>query len=675
MANEEKLRLKHNLCQRKYKKKMIENDPDFKSKQNKMSESSRKNRISRMNTSQLKAYRSAAAERKRKSRENKKKKELESNEHLSETMDSTSSKDHSFGSYKKPQSLGKAVRKCAKNLPISPSKQKAVVMALAKKVGLEITNKKNISLSNSNNVELKEILKNFYYRPDISYQCAGMKESMCCWEKGKKITLRKFYLTMYLREAYAVFKDAYPDMKVSFTVFKDERPANVLLMKDTPSYQCLCKIHENFLLKLKGINMNYDSSFWNTVLCDSTNSNCWNGTCLNCKGGKNIPTNVDPTKNIQWQQWENVNNTLAKNFHKDTCSELMKKIKNDYPEFLKHVNIKRIQESEFVQDKSIPGRRILQCDFAMAYECEFQNEVQSALWSRKSVTLFTVAVFLNGECSTYLVCSDTQKKDKDVVSAILIKIYDILINVENKFEEVIWSDGPSSEFKNKFMCRFLVYLSKKYDRKFSWKYTATSHGKGVVDGIGGLAKSMVLKEVFSKHGEVVVQSPKDFFFVAKRLLSKTKVLFISNEEIEQTTENLNLWSSVPAVPGIRDIHHLEVIENGTELVGYFNSKQSEPCIKVSYADESQPDLHSLLSLEVGDWCLVKYDTESYAGTVTSVISNSGPYEVSVMHRSGHNWKWPDHPDKILYEANYILKRLTPPEVVNARGVFKFNDLL
>lgn len=201
--------------------------------------------------------------------------------------------------------------------------------------------------------------------------------------------------------------------------------------------------------------------------------------------------------------------------HKDMCSELMKKIKNYYPEFFKHVNIKKIQESEFVQDKSIPGRRILQCDFAMAYECEFQNEIQSALWSRKSVTLFTVAAFLNSECSTYLVCSDTQKKDKDVVSAILIKIY-VLINVENKFEEVIWSDGPSSEFKNKFMCRFLVYLSKKYDRKFSWKYTATSNGKGVVDGIGGLVKSMVLKEVFSKHGEVVVQTPKDFSFVATK---------------------------------------------------------------------------------------------------------------------------------------------------------------
>lgn len=83
--------------------------------------------------------------------------------------------------------------------------------------------------------------------------CWYERKYTCCWEKGKKITLRKFYLTMYLREAYAVFKDTYPDMKLSFTVFKDEHPENVLLMKDTP-YQCLCKIHENFLLKLKGIN-------------------------------------------------------------------------------------------------------------------------------------------------------------------------------------------------------------------------------------------------------------------------------------------------------------------------------------------------------------------------------------------------------------------------------------
>ena len=43
------------------------------------------------------------------------------------------------------------------------------------------------------------------------------------------------------------------------------------------------------------------------------------------------------------------------------------------------------------------GVRVLQMDFAMNYACEYQNEVQSALWSRESVMLFTAAVILNGQ--------------------------------------------------------------------------------------------------------------------------------------------------------------------------------------------------------------------------------------------------------------------------------------
>lgn len=39
--------------------------------------------------------------------------------------------------------------------------------------------------------------------------------------------------------------------------------------------------------------------------------------------------------------------------------------------------------------------------------------------------------------------------------------------------------------------KILYNLSQKYQKDFSWKYFATSHGKGVVDGVGGRAKSLV----------------------------------------------------------------------------------------------------------------------------------------------------------------------------------------
>ena len=40
----------------------------------------------------------------------------------------------------------------------------------------------------------------------------------------------------------------------------------------------------------------------------------------------------------------------------------------------------------------------------------------------------------------------------------------------------------------------------KHNKPFMWKFSAISHGKGVVDGVGGKVKSTVRQKVMS-HGE------------------------------------------------------------------------------------------------------------------------------------------------------------------------------
>ena len=39
--------------------------------------------------------------------------------------------------------------------------------------------------------------------------------------------------------------------------------------------------------------------------------------------------------------------------------------------------------------------------------------------------------------------------------------------------------------------KLLNQLSLQYNKIFGWKYFASSHGKGAVDGVGGKAKSLV----------------------------------------------------------------------------------------------------------------------------------------------------------------------------------------
>ena len=86
----------------------------------------------------------------------------------------------------------------------------------------------------------------------------------------------------------------------------------------------------------------------------------------------------------------------------------------------------------------------MQIDFAMAYQCEYQDEVQSALWSRQSVTLVTVAVFHHGQKKSLVICSDTKNKDKTSVLAFMLEFYDKFLKCEDDrdVDEIIYSEGP-----------------------------------------------------------------------------------------------------------------------------------------------------------------------------------------------------------------------------------------
>ena len=128
---------------------------------------------------------------------------------------------------------------------------------------------------------------------DIVYTAPGLKDYVIVYEGRKKQRPRKHYLTMFLREAFSVFKARYPEISISFTAFCKLRPKNVLLVKNTPMDQCKCKVHENFIFKLSALKINYHDNFWKKCLCQGHSkiftSTCWAGECQQYLGGKKFP--------------------------------------------------------------------------------------------------------------------------------------------------------------------------------------------------------------------------------------------------------------------------------------------------------------------------------------------------------------------------------------------------
>ena len=97
-----------------------------------------------------------------------------------------------------------------------------------------------------------------------------------------------------------------------------------------------------------------------------------------------------------------------------------------------------------------------------------------------------------------MIVTDSNDKGKDS-SVGFCPRFNFNIKLEEGQELVIYTDGPSSEFRIKYITgKFLHMISCQIQRPVHWKYFATSHGKGVVDGIGGAAQARVREKVKSK---------------------------------------------------------------------------------------------------------------------------------------------------------------------------------
>ena len=113
----------------------------------------------------------------------------------------------------------------------------------------------------------------------------------------------------------------------------------------------------------------------------------------------------------------------------------------------------------------------------MKYSCAYQAEVQSALWSRKVLHYLLLQV-CSGDSAKHVWSAHIQKKKKKNNVAAFVgreRLNTTALGMQRVgLKEVIWTDGPASELKNKYMVHLLQNISIKYNKDFGWKHTATS---------------------------------------------------------------------------------------------------------------------------------------------------------------------------------------------------------
>ena len=162
-----------------------------------------------------------------------------------------------------------------------------------------------------------------------------------------------------------------------------------------------------------------------------------------------------------------------------------------------HIFRKRSQAASLIDAKSNlqEGQLLMQVDYSDSYKNAEQNEIQSAYFGHTCFSIFTACCYYKaeeGELMKYHVTITSESSDHSRIAAFscvnkIIKLMEEKIKSIKKV--IVWSDGMAAQFcsSSKFVFMLLSTIDHAID--LEWHYNEAHHGKGLMDGVGGLSKT------------------------------------------------------------------------------------------------------------------------------------------------------------------------------------------
>lgn len=426
---------------------------------------------------------------------------------------------------------------------------------------------------------VRQSVQDFLEQDINSRVCPGKNDYI----RRGKIVKQKRLLQDSCNNLHKKFMSEHEGIRISFTTFWRCKPFWIVQPKQKDRNTCACIKHANIGLILERLRhagvfaSNFKSNdLISAVVCDSKNMNCMFRICPNC----NFKTYTMPNdkvgclnKILKFYQWEtkieerNIkgNNKkiriTVKADHIATVKEIISLLNKQLPFFQRHIFTMRHQLTSLQEKKQkLSSREILmQVDFAENYITKYNTEIQSMHFgaSKRQISLHTGVYYIRNQnvVDTHCFCSISNNLDHQshAVWGHLDKVLrDLSTEYPNINSIIFFSDGPSSQYRNRNNCYFFVTKMREYFPKLSsmsWNFSEAGHGKGPMDGVGGSLKRQADNLVLRGRDISCATS-----FVENLKKSSIKLWEVSEETIEKLKEELP--KNVPAIPNIMSIHQL-----------------------------------------------------------------------------------------------------------------------
>lgn len=540
--------------------------------------------------------------------------------------------------------------------------------------------------------ETAVLVKEFYSNDEVSRQMPGKKDyvSMGKDTEGRPIHVQKRLILGNLREIYSLFKSKFPNIKIGFSKFVELRPKNCIIAGASGTHSvCVCTAHQNMKLMFSGGKLNKltlpDSEIPLTnykeciarVMCNPPLQTCFLNECDYCPKIEDFKNHLiecfeaEMIDNITYKQWITVDRCNFETFYKPV-DEFVEEFCKQLRDLKKHDFVAKQQSSFFSEKKSLlqENEIVITCDFAENYSFVLQDEAQGFHWNNSMATVHPFVVYFKevnpktGQPElvhrSFVFISDCLTHNTVLVHAFQRKLLPYLRNyVPNLKKLYYFSDGSAAQYKNRKNFLNLCHHKEDFDGlEAEWHFYATSHGKGVCDGVGGTVKRLAAKASLQNPIENQILTPLQLFQWSEKNLPSIKFFYVTNEDFVSEEKVLkSRFEEAVAVSGTQKYHAFIPLETSRVKTKFYSFSDDFETHKVQIS----PGAEDIPFEEIVGFVACAYDNEWWLAHVNLKDNIEKEITVSFLHPKGPatSFTYPRRLDTLTVPVNYILCQLNP----------------
>lgn len=340
--------------------------------------------------------------------------------------------------------------------------------------------------------------------------------------------------------------------------------------------------------------MHYNDCF-KVIMCENATRACYFVRCEKCPGLevlKDILTTTldeNDIDDVMYRNWISKPRTSLEKFSKSS-SEFINEFCSNIKNLSSHAFIAKEQASftRSLKESLEETEFLVICDFAENYAFVIQNAAPGFHWNNNQATIYPVVIYFKSQDElkhrSLVIISDCPNHDAVAVSVFSQIINDFIKTLCDCPSKIFYvSDGAPQQFKNFKNFVNLYYHEEDYGIDAEWHFSATAHGKGPCDGVGGTFKRIAARASLQLPYDQQITTTQELYEWASKPTNLPNILvkFSSQECYNAARAKLEsrFINSKPIV-GTQQIHCVIPDNNGSLKVKEYSASEEYRICKI-----------------------------------------------------------------------------------------------